>query len=96
MKNENSQNMMKDIDDALPSETLRQVNQARNRGASSRLNAIPYEDHGFTLNKQEFRDSIRLNCNMRLKDLPQKCACNELFSVELPKDTIMSRIRINC
>ena len=81
-KNENAKSMIKEIDDALPSKTLRQVNQARDKGASLWLNAIPYEQHGFNLNKQEFRDSIRLRYDMRLKDLPQKCACDEVFSVE--------------
>ena len=81
-KIENHQKMLKDIDAALPPETLRQVEQTRDKGASSWLNAIPYEEHGFALNKQEFRDSIRLRYNLRLKDLPQKCACEKAFSVE--------------
>ena len=73
---------MQDVDKALPLDTLRQVEQTRDKGASSWLNAIPYEEHGFSLNKQEFRDSIRLRYNMRLKNLPQKCACEQNFSVD--------------
>ena len=82
LKEVNVENMIKDIDQALPADTLRQVEQTRDKGASSWLNAIPFEDHGFSLNKQEFRDAIRLRYNMRLKNLPQKCACEQNFSVD--------------
>ena len=82
MKSEKIEKIMEDVDKALPLDTLRQVEQARDKGASSWLNAIPYEEHGFSLNKQEFRDSIRLRYNMRLKNLPQKCACEQNFSVD--------------
>ena len=34
------------------------------------------------LNKQEFRDSLRLRYNLRLKDLPSKCACGHPFNVD--------------
>ena len=81
-KTEKIEKMMQDVDKALPLDTLRQVEQTRDKGASSWLNAIPYEEHGFSLNKQEFRDSIRLRYNMRLKNLPQKCACEQNFSVD--------------
>ena len=70
------------VDNALPVETLRSVQQGRDKGASSWLNAIPFEDKGLYLNKQEFRDSLRLRYNIRLKDLPSKCACGEPFSVD--------------
>ena len=82
LKDVNIETMIKDIDQALPPDTLRQVEQTRDKGASLWLNAIPYEEHGFSLNKQEFRDSIRLRYNMRLKNLPQKCACEQNFSVD--------------
>ena len=49
-KAENHEKMIKEIDAALPLETLRQVEQARDKGASSWLNAIPHEEHGFNLN----------------------------------------------
>ena len=80
-KAERVEKMMEDIENALPPDTLRQVEQTRDKGASLWLNAIPYEEHGFSLNKQEFRDSIRLRYNMRLKNLAQKCACEQCFSV---------------
>ena len=45
---------METIDASLPSDLLPLVNQARDKGASSWLNAIPLEEQGLVLNKQEF------------------------------------------
>ena len=81
-KAEKIQKMMEEVDKDLPDDTLRQIEQTRDKGASSWLNAIPYEEHGFSLNKQEFRDSLRLRYNVRLKNLPQKCGCDHNFSVD--------------
>ncbi|CAH3168387.1 unnamed protein product [Porites lobata] len=57
---------MDSIDSSLSPGLLRLVNQSRDKGASSWLNAMPLADKGITLNKQEFRDSLRLHmtiCN---------------------------------
>ena len=51
---------MESIDSTLPSDLLRSVNQSRDKGASSWLTAVPLVDQGLALNKQEFRDSLRL------------------------------------
>ena len=48
---------------------------------SSRLTAVPLVDQDLVLNKQEFRDSLRLRCNMPLSDLPSKCVCGEKYTV---------------
>ena len=54
---------------------------ARDKGASSWLTAVPLVDQGLVLNKQEFRDSLRLRYNMPLSDLPSKCVCGEKYTV---------------
>ncbi|CAH3139305.1 unnamed protein product, partial [Porites lobata] len=41
-------------------------NQSRDKGASSWLNAMPLADKGLALNKQEFRDSLRLRYDLPL------------------------------
>ena len=51
------------------------------KGASSWLNAIPIEENGQALNKQEFRDSLCLRYNLPLPNLPSYCACGEMFTV---------------
>ena len=39
---------------------LRGIKDAQKQGASSWLNIIPLEEHGFNLNKSEFRDAVNL------------------------------------
>ena len=72
---------MESIDSTLPSDLLRSVNQSRDKGASSWLTAVPLVDQGLVLNKQEFRDSLRLRYNFPLSDLPSKCVCGEKYTV---------------
>ena len=55
--------------------------QARDNGASSWLNALTLEERGLTLNRQQFRDSLRLHYNLLLADLPSHCACGDRFTV---------------
>ena len=69
------------IDESLPPDLLQAVQQTRDKGASSWLNAIPIEEHGLPLNKQEFRDSLCLRYNLPLPNLPSYCACRKVFTV---------------
>ena len=65
-------------------ELLRLARQTRDKGASSRLNAIPFKDQGLTLNKQQFKDFLyilRLQYNLPLQDIPSTCACGEPLNV---------------
>ena len=72
---------MESIDSTLPLDLLWSVNQSRDKGASSWLNAVPLVEQGLVLNKQEFSDSLRLRHNVPLSDLPSKCVCVEKYSV---------------
>ena len=56
--------------------------QARDKGASTWLNAIPREDQNYHLNKNDFKDAIRLRYNQKLHDLPSNCVCGENFNVQ--------------
>ena len=69
------------IDESLSLDLLQAVQQTRDKGASSWLNAIPIEEHGLPLNKQEFRDSLCLRYNLPLPNLPSYCSCGEVFTV---------------
>ncbi|CAH3172143.1 unnamed protein product [Porites lobata] len=64
---------MDSIDSSLSPGLLRLVNQSRDKGARSWLNAMPLADKGLALNKQEFRDSLRLRYDLPLVDLPSHC-----------------------
>lgn len=69
------------IDELLSPDLLQAVQQTRDKGASSRINAIPIEEYGLPLNKQEFRESLCLHYNLPLLNLPSYCACGEVFTV---------------
>ena len=68
-------------DESLSADLLQAVQQTRDKGASSWLNAIPIEELGMPLNKQKFRDSLCLRYNLPLPNLPSYCACGEVFTV---------------
>lgn len=72
-------------------ETLRQqmsprdlkINEmAKEVGASNWLTALPLKDFHFNLNKQEFRDSLRLRYGLPIMGLPQFCACGSTYSID--------------
>ena len=70
-----------EIDSRLHEETRRLVKQARDKGASSWLNALPIEEMAFNLSKEEFRDALRLRYGLRLDNLPTNCPCGQPFNV---------------
>ena len=57
------------------------LNQAREKGASTWLSALPLKDLNYVLNKQEFQDSIRLRYGWKIQGVPSKCACGHANSV---------------
>ena len=72
---------MERIDAGLQSDLRQHVLQARDKGASSWLNALPLKEQGLALNKQEFRDSLRIRYNLPLSDLPSHCTCGAIFTI---------------
>ena len=56
--------------------------QACEKGSSSWLSALPIADHGFHLNKGEFRDALCLRYDWTLTNVPQHCSCGKQFSVD--------------
>ena len=75
---------MESIDSTLFPDLLRLVNQSRDKGASSWLNAMPFADQGLALNKQEFRDALHLRYNLPLDYLPSLRECGDKFIVGPP------------
>ena len=65
------------IDTKLPARVISYVKQARDKGASSWLNALPIEDQQFVLNKGEFKDALRIRYNIEL----QQCVLVERDSM---------------
>ena len=75
------------IDDKLPSDPLPYVNQARDKGFSSWPTSLPLREQGLFLNKQEFRDSLKMRYNLPLEDLPSSCTRGSAFSVSRSSKT---------
>ena len=69
------------VDSIIPADLSSFINQACDKGASSWLNAIPIEQQGLDLNKEEFRNATRLHYNLPLKGLPSFCTCGDNFTV---------------
>ena len=65
----------------LPELTLRSVNQAKEKGASSWLSILPLKDQGFSLHKGEFRDALSIRYNRKIKGLPSNCPCGQVFNL---------------
>ena len=70
-----------DIEEKLPPSTLRAVQQAKMKGASSWLAVRPSTEQGFTLNKSEFRDALAIRYDRPIKNLPSKCPCGQAFTI---------------
>lgn len=48
---------------------------AREKGSYAWLSALPLKHLGFVLNKEGFRDAIRLRYNWPIPNVPRQCAC---------------------
>ena len=79
-KSERRKLKIKNVDEKAPLEMKQFILQARDRGASSWLNAMPIEELDFQLNKEEFRDALRLRYNMKLDNLPTYCPFGNRFN----------------
>ena len=69
------------VQDTLPEATTKAMKQASTKGASSWLSVIPLAEHGFTLNKGEFRDALAIRYNKPLSDLPSHCPCGDRYDL---------------
>eukprot|EP00731_Ephydatia_muelleri_P019440 Em0012g265a len=66
----------------LPPSLQRCFDQVCEKGSSSWLSALPIADHGFHLNKGEFRDALCLRYDWSLPNVPQHCSCGKQFYVD--------------
>ncbi|KAL5266928.1 hypothetical protein ACHWQZ_G004092 [Mnemiopsis leidyi] len=62
----------------LTSDQSRYIALACEKGASSWLSALPLEQYGFALNKQEFVDAIALRYNFAIPGRSETCVCGEI------------------
>ena len=67
---------------SVSGKTLRAVDLATQKGASSWLSIVPIRDMNFDLNKSEFRDAVKLRYDWDVPDMPSVCVCGNHFNVD--------------
>ena len=73
--------VLEEILQSVDSSQKRLIECTIEKGASNWLNCLPLKSEGYSLNKQEFKDSIKLRYGWQLEGLPSTCACGQSFSV---------------
>ena len=81
-KNEVLGTKLNEIKNYLTLNTQRAVELASEKGASNWLTVIPIDEMGFTLNKDEFRDALKLRYDWEIADKPSICVCGDVFNVD--------------
>ena len=84
------------IDASLSPNLPRSTMKATDKGVSSWLNAVPFEEQGLTLNKQQFRDSLSLRYNLQLADLPSHCPCRDWRSIHSQARPVVYEVGFCC
>ena len=85
MKRSNNEKLKKrshQVIGSLDSSLQRSATLARERGGSAWLSVMPIQEHGFALNKGEFRDAICLRYGWRPSHPPSHCSCGHSLDVE--------------
>ena len=70
------------VKDHLSSQLQRAVDLNSEPGASSWLLALPLQEQGFHLNKQEFWDAVHLRYGWKLLNVPSHCVCGASFIID--------------
>ena len=67
---------------SVSGKTLRAVDLATQKGASSWPSVLPIRYMNFDLSKSEFRDAVKLRYDWDVPDMPSFCVCGDHFNVD--------------
>ena len=67
---------------SVSGKTLRAVDLATQKGASSWLTVLPIRDMNFDLNRIDFGDVVKLRYEWDVPDTPSVCVCGDHFNVD--------------
>ena len=81
-KEERFEKEYEEIVENLDAKSRRILDLARESGAGSCLNAIPIQSLGYSLNKQEFKDSVCLRYGWQIPDTPTYCQCSKKNDID--------------
>ena len=76
-----SEEKLNEILKSLPEEQKRMNEANKEIGASNWLSSLPLKDLGYELNKEQFRDALRIRYNWNIPRLPSECACGCRFDL---------------
>ena len=82
VKNRYLKEKLDQVKGSVSAKTLRAVDLATQKGASSWLTVLPIRDMNFDLNKCEFRDAVKLRYDWDVPDMPSVCVCGDHFNVD--------------
>ena len=68
--------------ESLDKRSARSLKLAQEKGCGAWLTALPLASMGYVLNKQEFRDSIKLRYGWKISDIPSYCVCGEKNDID--------------
>ena len=74
--------MATEVRENLPATKQRVVHLLNETDSSSRLTALPLGEHGFNLNKGEFRDALSLRYGWQLENIAHHCVCGTSLSTD--------------
>ena len=75
-------NELADIRELVDGKMRRILELAQENGAGTWLTALPIQRLGYTLNKQEFRDSVCLRYGWNIPNTPSFCQCGEKNDID--------------
>ena len=73
---------LNDIKTSLTLKTQPAGEIASKKGSSNWLTVIPIDEMGFTLNKGEFRDILKLKYDWEIADKSSICMCGDVLNVD--------------
>ena len=82
VKNRYLKEKLDQVKGSVSGKTLRAVDLATQKGASSWLTVVPIRDMNFDLNNSEFRDAVKLRYDWDVPDMPSVCVCGDHFNVD--------------
>ena len=80
-KNERYQLFDIELKENISSKLYKLIKLSSEKGASNWLTSLTLMEFGFRLNKQEFTDAISMRYDLKLKEVPTRCACGDVFSI---------------
>ena len=73
---------LNEILNVVDDKTKRSLELAREKGAGLWLTALPIKSLGYTLNKQEFKDSVCMRYGWRIANTPSHCQCGQKNDID--------------